>query len=395
MRLLWLKYGELLPVDTGGKLRSFNLLRQLGSRVDLCFVSYADLAHDPDYPARIAEVLPGSRFIAAADVPGWREVAAAPVLRSMRTGAPLNVSRFASALVRRQLASWLRAERFDVVLCDFLTPTLCLPALDGITSVLFEHNVESAVWARRARTIAPGPRRLLYEWEARATLRWERRMLHRFDRTLAVSEADRAELQALAPGARVDVVETGVDVAAFQPEVPRTRSDNVVVFLGSMDWQPNEDGVIWFAEAVWPLVRAAVPDAVFRVVGRRPSARVQELRGPGIEVTGDVVSVVPHLAEAALTVVPLRAGGGTRLKIFEAMAAGAPVVSTTLGAEGLPVVHDRDIVIADGVAELASAVTGLLGNRDRREQVAEAARRTAASHDWSAIAARLVDQLAA
>lgn len=395
MRLLWLKYGELLPVDTGGKLRSFNLLRQLSSRLDLCFVSYGDRQHTPDYPERIAEVLPGSRFIVADDLPGWREVALAPVLRSARTGAPLNVTRFASAAVRRQLDAWLRAERFDVVLCDFLTPTLCLPELAGVTTVLFEHNVESAVWARRARTIPPGPKRLLYEWEARATLRWERRMLRRFDRTLAVSEADRDELMALAPGARVDVVETGVDVAAFRPEVPVTRSEKVVIFLGSMDWQPNEDGVIWFVEEVWPAVRAAVPGAVFRIVGRRPTPRVLALRAPDIEVTGDVVSVVPHLAEAALTVVPLRAGGGTRLKIFEAMAAGAPVVSTTLGAEGLPVTPGRDIVIADHAAPLAEAVAGMLRNRDRREQVAAAAHRTAETHDWSQIAARLADQLAA
>ncbi len=392
MRVMWLKYGELLPVDTGGKLRSYHLLRQLQEHVDLTFVSYADRRHTPGYPARIAEELPGSRFIAAGDLPGWRERSVRPVLTSLRTGAPLNVTRFTSGEVSRQVAEWLEREHFDLLLCDFLTPSLCLPAPLPVPLILFEHNVESALWARRARTIH-WPLRPLYEWEAHATLRWERRMLKAAELVLAVSEEDRAALGEIAPEARISIVETGVDVAAFEAPDGVVRSEDLIVFLGSMDWQPNQDGVTWFVREIWPQVRRTHPKARFRVVGRRPSPAILALQGDGVEVTGDVPSVVPHLAEATVSVVPLRAGGGTRLKIFEAMAAGTCVVSTTIGAEGLPVRHGSDVLLADAPGEMADAISRVLNDRVLRTDLAEAGLATARQHDWSRVAGRLVEAL--
>jgi len=287
----------------------------------------------------------------------------------------------------------LLQEQFDLLLCDFLTPTLCLPESLTVPVVLFEHNVESALWARRASTVS-GTRRVLYDWEARATLAWEKRWVRQAKLTLAVSESDRQGLLDLVPGANVAVVPTGVDVQAFAPTDAFKRRDDLVVFVGSMDWQPNEDGVVWFANEVWPLVTRHIPDAVLRVVGRRPSDRVLALRTRGIEVTGDVVSVQPHLGEAALTVVPLRAGGGTRLKIFEAMAGGAPVVSTAIGAEGLDVEDGQDIVLANSEQQLAGAIVGLLNDPAHRTRLAHSGLRTARRHDWSTIARELAGILA-
>lgn len=394
MRLLWLKYGEILPVDTGGKLRSFHLLRQLSRQSDLTFLSYVDSDVSPDYARELDAQIPGSQVEVAPDMPRWRRPAVMPIVRSLHTGAPLNVTRFTSSRIRRVLSRALAANRYDVLLCDFLTPTLCVPTGVKIPTVLFEHNVESLLWARRTATMPPGPRRWLYQWETTATRRWEQAMLERYDMTLAVSDADRDALQHLAPGARVEVVETGVDAAALAPsDNARVRRSNLVLFVGSMDWQPNEDGVLWFLDTVWPQVRAAVPDAVFRMVGRRPTPAVLSRRAAGTEVTGDVESVVPHLHEATLSVVPLRAGGGTRLKIYESMAGGLPVVSTTIGAEGLAVTPGRDIVIADTAETLAAEIIDLLRSPDRCASLSAEGLTTAQSADWSQVVKRLVEVL--
>ncbi len=158
------------------------------------------------------------------------------------------------------------------------------------------------------------------------------------------------------------------------------------MFLGSMDWPANIDGVEYFCERIWPQVVAAVPDARFQVVGRNPPARITRFAGPSVEIVGGVKSVLPHLHEAAVFVVPLRIGGGTRLKIYEAMAAAVPIVSTTVGAEGLDVRNGSDIILADDPALFGVSVVELLRSPERRRSVAAAASATAARFDWSVIA---------
>ena len=218
---------------------------------------------------------------------------------------------------------------------------------------------------------------------------FEARMLAAYQRVLAVSAHDRERLLALAPGVQVDVVPTGVDLRRFHPGPDGECSAELVVFVGSMDWEPNIDGVEWFCDSVWPLVRKQVPGATFRIVGRSPGSRVQRLSGPSVEVTGSVASVVEHLHEAAAVVVPLRVGGGTRLKIYEAMATGCPVVSTTIGAEGLDVQDGKNILLRDGAVPFADALIGLLRNVDERRRIGNAANWHASQYDWPRVAERL------
>jgi glycosyltransferase involved in cell wall biosynthesis len=156
-----------------------------------------------------------------------------------------------------------------------------------------------------------------------------------------------------------------------------------------MDWEPNVDGVEWFCGSVWPLVRRKLADVTFRIVGRSPGPRVQKLAGPSVEVTGQVPSVVEHLRDAAVVVVPLRVGGGTRLKIYEAMATGAAVVSTTIGAEGLDVQDGINILMRDEAGLFADAIVELLQNRERRGHVGQAARQHALQFDWTRVAESL------
>lgn len=158
------------------------------------------------------------------------------------------------------------------------------------------------------------------------------------------------------------------------------------MFLGSMDWEANIDAVEHFCREMWPAVLRAVPAARFRIVGRNPHARVLRLASDTIEVTGTVPSVVDYLRDAAVVVVPLRVGGGTRLKIFEAMAAGRAVVSTSIGAEGLDVSSGHDVILADEEQRFADAVIALLRDGDRRRALGVNAAASAARYDWPAIA---------
>jgi glycosyltransferase involved in cell wall biosynthesis len=196
------------------------------------------------------------------------------------------------------------------------------------------------------------------------------------------------------PDVEVTVVPNGVDVeryAAFAaPE--GLLPPNSLVFTGTMDYRPNVDAVLWFAQRVLPLVRQRVPEARFYVVGRNPHPRLEALQSPsarpdpGIEITGSVPDTRPYIAGAALYVVPLRSGGGTRLKVLEAMAMRCPIVSTTMGVDGFPVAPNREVVLADEPEAFAESVVQLLGDGERRAELGQAGYEFAAScYDWSAI----------
>jgi glycosyltransferase involved in cell wall biosynthesis len=192
----------------------------------------------------------------------------------------------------------------------------------------------------------------------------------------------------MTPAERITVVPTGVDTKAFRPQVRNATPDPVVLFLGSMDWEPNIDGVQYFVDAIWPAIRAAVPGVRFQVVGRSPAASVRRLASDDVQIVGTVPSVLEYLHRAAAVVVPLRVGGGTRLKIYEAMGAGKAVISTTIGAEGLDYHNGRDILIADTPDAFAQKVIDVLRDDARRRSLEDAALALASQYDWSSIVGR-------
>jgi glycosyltransferase involved in cell wall biosynthesis len=284
----------------------------------------------------------------------------------------------------------LDERRFDAVVCDFLVPVVNLPASLPCPAILFTHNVEAEIWRRHAENATnPVSRRLLAQQWTRM-LRFEEQALRRFDLVLAVSDADRQTFQRLYPGALrsdVHVVQTGVDTRYFAPVATAPRRAHLV-FTGSMDWLPNEDGMTYFVRDILPRIREAEPEATLSIIGRAPTPAVQRLgEEAGVEVTGRVDDVRPHIAAGSVYVVPLRIGGGTRLKIFEAMGMAKAVVSTTVGAEGLPVTSGRDVIIADEPARFAQAVVRLIRDGEMRRQIEQEARRLVVErYDWSAVA---------
>lgn len=401
-----MKAGKLLPVDTGGKIRSYNLLRFLAKDKDknheVTLVSYYGGPRDAEYEAALARELPGAQTIHTGG-PGsnWIGQAVDYVCR-LPMRAPYAVSKFTHPAVRATVADWLSSGRFDVAVCDFLSaslnfptrnfPARNFPARSPIPRVLFQHNVESSLWQRMAAVESNPLKKLVFTLESKKMIAYERATLAKFDHVIAVSEQDRRQMLQMNPACPITVVPTGVDTQKFNVAPPSSTNPPRIVFTGSMDWKPNIDAVDYFCSDIWPAIRndKAFPEAVFQIVGRNPSPKVQRLASESVQVTGTVPSVAEYLEKASVVVVPLRIGGGTRLKIFEAMAMGKALVSTSIGAEGLEVDSGRDLLLADNASSFADAILLLLRDATIRRRIEQAAVELAAQYDWS----RVVQQFA-
>jgi sugar transferase (PEP-CTERM/EpsH1 system associated) len=397
MRVLWLKSDLLLPLDKGGKLRTWHLLRHLATRHEITYLAFAE----PD--ARQADVN-GMRQVAAkvetvtrSDPPkgSWRFYVDAAM--HLFDPLPYAVGKYRSAAFRRRLNDLLRQHAFDVIVSDFLFPAVNLPRRLPCPAVIFTHNVESEIWRRYAETRMSRRSQWLYSMQYRRMLRYEERALRRFDRVLAVSRADRDTFARLYPdGIRqpVHVVPTGVDTDYFTASPSQTGARELV-FTGSMDWLPNEDAMLFFCRDVLPLVRRAEPAVTLSIVGRTPTPAVARLGDQqGVRVTGRVDDIRPYVRDAAVYIVPLRIGGGTRLKIFEALAMGKAVVSTSIGAEGLPVTGGEHVMVGDSPETFAREIVHLLRDIDHRRRLESAARALVVErYDWSAVAGSLEQAL--
>ena len=395
MKILWVKAGGLVPPDLGGRIRSYHILKELARRHQVTlFTFYAEQADDAHTALKEAferiECLP-------LKMPAPRSLAETLRYgRNLFSSNPYTMSKFCRPEVRKRLGRLLEEENYDVLICDFLFAAGVIPWQIPCPKVLFTHNVEAVIWKRQYE-VARNPLWKLISWrEYRAVERSERWYLSRADEVLTVSEVDRTYFARFIDPARITVIPTGVDVEYFQPALIPERP-GLLVFTGAMDWMPNEDGILYFVNEVLPRIRAEFPTVTLRLVGRSPSARIRALAesSNGVQVTGRVEDIRPFVHDAEVYVVPLRIGGGTRLKIFEAMAMGKAVVSTTVGAEGLPVHNGQDILLADSAQELASHVFTLLRNATIRRSLGQAARRLVAENfGWERAAARVDEVLA-
>ena len=405
MKILWLNANLLLPLDKGGKLRTWHVMRHLATQHDITYLSFHDPAtQDQACIDGMREVCSRVETVPRTDPAKGTLRFYADAARYVFDPVPYGVAKYRSRAYREKLAQLLREERYDVVVCDFLVPLVNMPDRLPCPAVLFTHNVESEIWRRHAATATTAIKRRLMGDQWRRMLRFEGDALSRFELVLAVSDADRQTFQELYPAslkAPVHVVQTGVDTEYFSPDAVGAPSAAIasarphLVFTGSMDWLPNEDGMVYFVKEILPRIRAAEPAATLSIIGRSPTPAVKRLaETAGVHVTGRVDDVRPHIAEGSVYIVPLRIGGGTRLKIFEAMAMGKAVVSTAIGAEGLPVTNGEDIVIANDPARFAQAVVGLIRDGDARRRLETAARRLVVEHyDWSAVAGDFEDAL--
>jgi len=394
VKLLWVKSGGLAPLDAGGKIRSFNLLRELAKKHDTTlFVFIGDGTENVHRPLEqyFSKVICES--IRIPDARGAGE--ALDYAANLFTLQPYSMAKYCRPNVKRTLAALLRREKFDVLVCDFLFTAGAIPWDVPCPKVVFTHNVEEQIW-RRHFEVTRNPVWKAVSWrEYRCVGRAERKYLRMADEVLAVSQNDRDQFAEYVDGGKLTVIPTGVDVDYFHPGSDSEQPESLV-FTGSMDWMPNEDAIHYFCGAIFPLVKRQVPKVQLYVVGRKPSDRLKSLGAadPSVHVTGAVEDIRPYVRKATVYVVPLRIGGGTRIKIFEAMAMGKAIVSTTIGAEGLPVEHGRNILLADQPESFAAEIIGLLSDCERRRQMGDDARRLVESnYGWATVAQRFDEVL--
>jgi len=393
-KILFLTSQLPYPPHQGGAIRTYNLVVNLAPRHEIHLLSFVS---SPDDLERAAPLRPYCRTIQVVPVP--RRSGLKRLLTTLFSPLPDMALRLPSAGFRRKLAALLERERFDVVQVESIE--MAPYALGDVgwgtgrpLWVFDDYNAEYVLQQRAFETDVRHPRRwigALYsfiQWQK--LRRYEAAVCRRVDRVVAVSEADRETLQKLGPGTEVTVIPNGVDTRAYDPgqTYSLVLEPHSVVFTGKMDFRPNVDAVLWFCHQVLPLIQARVPDVHFYVVGQKPPPRLMALAGdPAVTLTGHVEDVRPYIAGAGVYVVPLRIGGGTRLKIMEAMALGQAIVSTSLGCEGYPVTPGRELVVADTPQDFARCVVELLGDARRQEELGRAGRRFVEErYDWRAIA---------
>lgn len=371
-RLLFVSPRFLFPADSGGKIRTSQILRGLkGGRFHVHLIcpepTAAGIEHEPEIRACCDEL------------DYWHGPVAGPMatlrrVLSLASELPVPVatdrSSAGSAAVRGAL------ERSPaVVVCDFLHSAVLMPPNSVVPSVLFTHNVESEIFARHAQVARSSAWRALWRNQLRKMRAFERDTIARFEHIVAVSERDAEAFRTEFKARNVHVIPTGVDLEFFTWSEP--GSADRFVFTGSMDWYPNIDGIEFLADHVWPRIAAVMPDVAMTVVGRAPPAALIErisARWSNFRFTGFVDDVRRYVREAGVYLIPLRVGGGTRIKVFEAMAMGCPIVSTGLGVEGLPVVDGVHYLRADDPADFAAAAVRVARDRSLAERLSRSAR---------------------
>jgi sugar transferase (PEP-CTERM/EpsH1 system associated) len=389
MYLLFLTPQFPFPPQKGTTLRNYNIIANLAARHEIDLLAFTDTTS-----AQVTPLHSLCRRIATTAIPHratWRRAA-----NTLTSSWPDMGLRLWSMEFKHQMEAWLSNTVYDIIQVEGLelarygqrAKDLC-PA-DRTLVVFDNHNAEYllqeriAQAERQARGWTPGA--IYSTLQARKLRGFERRVCRQLDRVVAVSKADAEALRQLDPTVRADVIPNGIDTSFYRRDVvkPLALAPHALVFTGTMDFRPNVDAVLWFAQEVLPLIQQTVPDVHFYVVGQRPHARLEVLRGqPAITLTGGVADTRPYVADAAVYVIPLRMGGGTRLKLLEAWAMEAPVVSTRLGAEGFEVRHERELLLVNDEAEFARAVVELLIDPDRAQALGQRGRMFAAAHyDW-------------
>ncbi|MCL4301091.1 MAG: glycosyltransferase [Anaerolineae bacterium] len=392
MRILLLTPQRPYPPHQGTTLRNFNLVKELSKRHTVCVLTFLEPDQNPHNAGPLLNLC------------AWVEMIPVPQrstnlrLRQMLTTSRPDMSlRLWSPELNARLANKLHAQPFDVVEIEGIEMSPYLPTLEAVQPrplIIYDaHNAEWVLQKRACLADLKNPARwaaAAYSWVQWHRLRrYEAELLRRVDHTIAMSYPDKVALRDVAPDVPITVVPNGVDLTAYDKVDQAIAYD--LLFTGKMDFRPNIDAVLWFGKYVWPLIQAQRPGTSFAIVGQRPHPRLDILRNlPGVTITGYVDDVRPYLAGAKVYVAPLRVGGGTRLKLLEAMMMGLPIVATTLGAEGFPVVNGQELILADEPERFAREALDLLDNPARRARLGAAGRAFAqANYGWDALIPQL------
>ncbi len=359
-------------MDTGGKIRTGKILEQLAKINEITLISNVESPKDSPYLSEIQTLC--TRFIPVS----WKEIKKYSPLFFMRlffqmfSLFPVSVLNDHSRALQLAVEDAHEKEKYDLVVCDFIQSALNFKNIGGTPSILFQHNVESQVCKRHFEGARGVISKLFWWLQWKKLFYFEKWICSKFTTVIAVSKQDRATFQSLYGLENVAEIPTGVDIDYYTPRAEKIEA-NTLVFVGSMDWLPNEDAVIFFIHDILPSIKKTIPDIVLKVVGRNPSPRLKRIltRVSEVQLTGWVKDVRPYIAKAALYIVPIRIGGGTRMKIYEAMAMGKAILSTSIGAEGLSVKDGENIILKDGASGFSQEIISLLGQEERRKMIGQ------------------------
>ena len=395
MRILYFATHQMFPLTSGNRVRDYHLARELAKRASVTFVEMYRSDEKPSNPptdCTIQNIVSLRR---------GRDYTLGKIVRGLAGSVPLTVLNYFDTESASQLRDLLSQRQFDTVQIEGVHLSQYLPfiqAAPNSPSVIVDwHNVESELMWRYSEKQPLGPRRLAARRTATSLERLETELLKIAGTHTVVSERERQKLIKRCPNARVEVIPNGVDTDFYSPSQISKITENVesggkkraILFVASMDYHANIDGVTWFAREIWPEVATKHPELEFRIVGRNPPPAVRALASERIGVTGTVEDIRPFYSSAVAVVVPLRIGSGTRLKILEAMAAGVPVVSTHLGAEGIDATNNIHLLVADDRSGIIAAIDKIT-NSPTRNCLVLAARDYVVNHyNWSLFGERL------
>ncbi len=375
------------PLNSGKRIRTWNLLRYLVREHDITFLCYGKL----DSPGAVELGKLGIRVVPVTELsPSNSSSFYAGALANLFSIWPYSVSRHHTRRFLQTLRRLLATNRYDLVHCEWTPYASYAVAAGDLPVLVMAHNIEATVWRRRAEHASSAWERVYMGMQAAKMARFERRCFARA--TLVATVTAEEQRTAGSWGARATaLVSNGVDTDFLTP-MPEATEPNSLLFLGSLDWQPNRDALLYFLREILPQIQSENPAATLRIVGRQPAAKLRELVAGqrGVEWVGEVPDIRPHFARASVVVVPLRIGGGSRIKILESMSMGKAVVTTAIGAEGLEVVSGQHCLIADTPKDFAHCVTGLLRSPERAAELGENGRKLVVErYDWSRMAQEL------
>ena len=385
------------PPNTGALQRNYNLLRQVALRHDVYLVTLTQKALIPNEQAladAIKKVSPYCKRIKVFPIPSDAHAVFYYLLLgcNLLSRKPYSAQWFFSRAMKKEIKKILHDVPIDLIHVDTVDLAGYVTDITSIPKVLNHHNIESELLFRRASHAKNVFMKWYLQMQTRKVRRFEKQMIPRFDKNIAVSSIDQAGISAMAMGKNAELVPNGTDTGYFSPS--QSAQDCELIFAGGLNWLPNADAMIHFCTSIFPLIQKEAPEVIMNIIGTNPSAELKELsnKNKAIKVLGFVPDIRDHMARASVHVVPLRIGGGTRLKILDALAMGKAIVSTSIGAEGLDLTDGVDIMLADNDELFAKKVVLLLKNPELRKKMGEKGRETVEKkYSWTVIGPKLLE----
>ncbi len=396
MNILWLSHVVPYPPKGGVLQRSFNLLREISKSNTIYLVAFnqkAILPHPQDIEEAIAALKKYCCDIRVISLPAdrgcWSKNAL--IFKSLFTEKPYTVNWNCSADMKGTIDNVLKEFQPEVIHYDTIGMAEYLQC--NLPGALNHHNVESHMMLRRAQKEKNYLKKMYFYQEAKKIERYEKKVCKLFQSNLVVSDEDKFILKNIVPDATIDIIPNGVDISYFSPsaEIP---DNETLIFAGAMNWYPNKDSMLFFIDEIWPLLKAKRPTIKMIIVGQSPPGRLLALnkQDPDFIVTGYVDDVRSYFKQASIYVCPMRDGGGTRLKILDALSSGIPIVATSMAVEGIKITPGKNVIIANTPDEFANEILSLIDNPNNRKRLSTEGRHLVETlYDWCNIGRHLND----